>query len=356
MEAPSVAKRLLVAVLALAMLMLSGTMVWAVAEDLSGSDIVPAGVRLIGPNGRPVDVPAGMTRDALRSFIQTNVADPVLQPITVRYQKRAFVLSPRQRGLVKVNVEAMLAEAFRLRENTTFATRVMQSVTGATQTVDVKPQYSVDMTHTRVWVGALAKQIDRKPVDATRRVVGSRLYIKASVPGVRTNRLSTANEIRRTILKAQTSPKTVYLPVTMLKPNVSETSFGRTIVVDQSLRKLYLYRNAKIEKTYRIAVGMPGYPTPLGQFKIVQKRYRPTWSNPGSGWASDMPAYIPPGPGNPLGTRALNLDASGIRIHGTYKIHSIGTAASHGCMRMLRHDIEELYDLVSVGTPVYVVP
>jgi lipoprotein-anchoring transpeptidase ErfK/SrfK len=67
-----------------------------------------------------------------------------------------------------------------------------------------------------------------------------------------------------------------------------------------------------------------------------------------------MPAYIPPGPSNPLGTRALNLDASGIRIHGTTQDWSIGHAASHGCMRMHRWDVEELYELVEVGTPVII--
>jgi L,D-transpeptidase ErfK/SrfK len=68
-----------------------------------------------------------------------------------------------------------------------------------------------------------------------------------------------------------------------------------------------------------------------------------------------MPETIPPGPGNPLGTRALNLNASGIRIHGTANVNSIGTAASHGCVRMVQRDVEELYDLVDVGTPVFVV-
>jgi len=147
----------------------------------------------------------------------------------------------------------------------------------------------------------------------------------------------------------------VTLPVTTLKPTVSEKSFGRTIVVDRSQRRLYLYRYAKLERTYRVAIGTPGYPTPLGQFKVTLKRYLPTWSNPGSDWAKDMPASIPPGPSNPLGTRALNLSAPGIRIHGTNKVNSIGTAASHGCVRMLRADIERLYELVPVGTPVYVV-
>jgi L,D-transpeptidase ErfK/SrfK len=69
-----------------------------------------------------------------------------------------------------------------------------------------------------------------------------------------------------------------------------------------------------------------------------------------------MPAYIPPGPNNPLGTRALYLNTSGIRIHGTSKRSSIGTAASHGCMRMLREDVEALYPLVPVGTKIHIVP
>jgi L,D-transpeptidase ErfK/SrfK len=80
----------------------------------------------------------------------------------------------------------------------------------------------------------------------------------------------------------------------------------------------------------------------------------PSWGNPGSAWAANMPAYIPPGPSNPLGTRALNLNASGIRIHGTTSDWSIGRAASHGCMRMHRWDVEELFDRVEIGTPVLI--
>ena len=74
------------------------------------------------------------------------------------------------------------------------------------------------------------------------------------------------------------------------------------------------------------------------------------------GWGKDYPASIPPGPGNPLGTRAMYLDAPGIRIHGTYNESSIGTFASHGCVRMTIADSEALYELVPVGTIVYIVP
>jgi len=69
-----------------------------------------------------------------------------------------------------------------------------------------------------------------------------------------------------------------------------------------------------------------------------------------------MPASIPPGPGNPLGTRAMYLNAPGIRIHGTWSSSSIGTAASHGCIRMLIADSEQLYPLVPIGTTVIVKP
>jgi L,D-transpeptidase ErfK/SrfK len=67
-----------------------------------------------------------------------------------------------------------------------------------------------------------------------------------------------------------------------------------------------------------------------------------------------MPASIPPGPGNPLGTRAMSLNASGILIHGTYASYSVGTYASHGCIRMLLSDVEALYPQVPVGTPVLI--
>jgi lipoprotein-anchoring transpeptidase ErfK/SrfK len=79
----------------------------------------------------------------------------------------------------------------------------------------------------------------------------------------------------------------------------------------------------------------------------------PTWVNPDpEGWGASMPAMIPPGPSNPLGLRAINWSASGIRFHGTSDIGSIGTPASHGCVRMYNEDVIELYDMVEVGTPI----
>lgn len=127
------------------------------------------------------------------------------------------------------------------------------------------------------------------------------------------------------------------------------------ITIDRSERKLYLYDGDTVVKTYSVAVGQPRYPTPTGSYRIINKVYHPTWSPPPSPWAEGLEP-VPPGPGNPLGTRWMGLSAPHVGIHGTYQAWSIGTAASHGCIRMHIRDVEELFELVYVGTPVTIVP
>ncbi len=128
-----------------------------------------------------------------------------------------------------------------------------------------------------------------------------------------------------------------------------------SIRVDLSERKLYVYGgNGEVVKTYRVAVGMAKYPTPTGNFRIITKEVNPTWNPPDSAWAAGM-GPVPPGPGNPLGTRWMGLNSPGIGIHGTPAGSSIGTAASHGCIRMLIPQAEDLFARVFVGTPVEIV-
>jgi len=205
----------------------------------------------------------------------------------------------------------------------------------------------------------VADQVDRKAVNAKVKVVESKVKIRADRPGAKTDVAGATSQLKAAFSgdTALSESKTVVLPVKVLKPKITEKNIGKTIVVDLSQRRIRLFKGAKLEKTYPCAIGTPSYPTPTGRFEIVQKRYRPTWVNPAkSTWGADMPDRIPPGPSNPLGTRALNLSASGIRFHGTTNIGSVGTAASHGCMRMRMSDIEDFYERVKVGTKVYIVP
>jgi L,D-transpeptidase ErfK/SrfK len=128
------------------------------------------------------------------------------------------------------------------------------------------------------------------------------------------------------------------------------------IVVRLSDFRLDLYNGTDIVRDYPVGIGKINYPTPTGAFYVASKARNPTWWNPGSAWARGMPRYMPPGPRNPLGTRALRLDRDAIVIHGTPQPNTIGTRASHGCVRMLREDVEELFELVPEGTAVFILP
>ena len=144
----------------------------------------------------------------------------------------------------------------------------------------------------------------------------------------------------------------IEVPVRTVAPTRSTASLGQSLVVDLSENRLYLYDALKVVRSYPVATAADGYVTPVGTWEIVDKRENPTWYNPAlDTWGADLPAVIPPGPGNPLGTRALYLNAPGIRIHGTYSTDSIGTYASHGCVRMFLEDSEELYRARGRGDP-----
>ena len=127
------------------------------------------------------------------------------------------------------------------------------------------------------------------------------------------------------------------------------------IVVNLSQFRVRLIRNGKVVASYPIAKGQPAYPTPTGEYEINDKQVDPTWTPPDSPWAAEL-SSIPPGPGNPLGTRWIGTTAPAIGFHGTYASYSVGTAASHGCMRMHIPDVEAFYEMVTIGMKVSIRP
>src|SRR4029077_3389813 len=134
-------------------------------------------------------------------------------------------------------------------------------------------------------------------------------------------------------------------------PTISADAFSSVIVINRSVNRLYLYDGMKPWRTFGVATGQAIYPTPLGEWHIVDMQRNPWWRPPDSPWAKGLKP-VPPGPGNPLGTRWMGLDASGVGMHGTPDAASIGYSASHGCIRMRIPDAEWLFDHVRVGTPV----
>ena len=141
------------------------------------------------------------------------------------------------------------------------------------------------------------------------------------------------------------------LPVTgIATPEVLQLSAER-IVVHLSQFRVFLIRDGKRVFSAPIAIGQPAYPTPTGSYEVIAKIKNPTWVPPNSPWAAGLEA-IPPGASNPLGSRWIGTSAPNIGFHATPMDSTVGHAASHGCMRMHRADVERLYDLIRVGTPV----
>jgi hypothetical protein len=121
----------------------------------------------------------------------------------------------------------------------------------------------------------------------------------------------------------------------------------RLIVVSLEDRKLALVEDGQVKKVYSVAVGKPSTPSPTGTFTIERRVANPTYYHDGK--------IVQPGPGNPVGTRWMGLSKHGYGIHGTNEPKSIGKAASHGCIRMARADLEEFYELVAEGDTVELV-
>ena len=104
-----------------------------------------------------------------------------------------------------------------------------------------------------------------------------------------------------------------------------------------------------------MAFGQAGFDTPAGLYHIQNKAVNPAWSVPKKPWAGSLAGTVVPGgtPQNPLKARWLGI-YDGAGIHGTDQTGSLGSAASHGCIRMAIPDVIELYDQVPVGAPIYI--
>jgi lipoprotein-anchoring transpeptidase ErfK/SrfK len=152
-----------------------------------------------------------------------------------------------------------------------------------------------------------------------------------------------------------TEPATSTAPATSTEPaaNATEDAQAVRLLLSLGQRRVYVYRGEAVETSYPVAIGRPGWETPTGEFAVFSQVVNPGWTNPLTNEVS------PPGPDNPLGERWIAFWTDGtnaIGFHGTPNRESVGKAASHGCIRMYNEDVRELYDMVSEGTPVTVVP
>ena len=163
----------------------------------------------------------------------------------------------------------------------------------------------------------------------------------------------------RAALRDQALDRMLRPELQTVKPKVTTgglaSAYGTIITIDRANFKLRLFKRLKLSKTYGVAVGMPGYPTPTGRFSISNKAVNPAWTAPNSPWAGAYANETVAGGSaeNPLKARWMGI-VNGVGIHGTGAPWSIGSRASHGCIRMTVPDVIDLYPRVPVGTPVVI--
>jgi lipoprotein-anchoring transpeptidase ErfK/SrfK len=216
----------------------------------------------------------------------------------------------------------------------------------------VKLRVKLDRPKTAAYVAKVAKRFDRKPVDAQLGLRNLRPVVTAERAGRSLRRVQSLGRIFAALVANARTP--VNLDFRSLEPKVTRASVGPVIVIRRGSNRLYLYDGMRFWRVFGVATGQSQYPTPLGRWHVVVKWRNPWWYPPHSTWAQGAKP-IPPGPGNPLGTRWMGLSASGVGIHGTPDDASIGYSASHGCIRMHIPDAEWLFNHVRIGTTVFIV-
>ncbi len=212
---------------------------------------------------------------------------------------------------------------------------------------------AVQGAQVRSYMAALAKRFDRASADSRLFLRGLRPYITPEQIGRSVDRTGGTTAIVRALKANKRGPLSLRLRT--IAPSVTRSSFGPVIVIRRGSNRLYLYNGMRFRRVFGVATGQASYPTPLGRFSIAVMWRHPWWYPPASDWAKDEKP-VPPGPGNPLGTRWMGLTAPLVGIHGTPDAASIGYSASHGCIRMRIPEAEWLFSQVRVGTPVFIVP
>ena len=296
----------------------------AAAPSAQRMKVVPAGVQIGGV--RVGGLNSEQTRNAIRWWYD--------RPVRFTFYGKHWTVRPAALG-ASIDTDWAVQHALQAKPNERLALKA-----------------SFDSGAVQRYVRALDGRLSIEPVDATATLKGLTPVIAAGKPGLALNRARTARRIE-SLLAVARRPQVVHPAARTVAPSVTTNSFGAVIVIYRNRNELHLYKGSHPWRTFQVATGQAIYPTPTGDWHVVDMQRNPWWRPPDSPWAKGLQP-IPPGPGNPLGTRWMGLDAAGVGMHGTPYSASIGYSASHGCIRMRIPDAEWLFDHVRVGTPVFI--
>jgi lipoprotein-anchoring transpeptidase ErfK/SrfK len=330
--------------------LLAGALVaGAYAYDASQSHVISRGVRV------GYVAVGGLTPAEARRKL-TRVYRKLGQPVIVRSGSQRFRLAPRHAGLV-VHLDEAVSRALARSRRGWFLARTFRDITG----LDARRDVTLRVTFSRIAVSGFAARVERaveRPPRAAKVIPrAGGLFVASARHGLEVDRARLRRAIERALRDAAVA-RHIRVPARRISPKVTVADLSHRvpayITVDRSRFQLRLYERLKLARMYRVSVGQIGYETPSGLYRIQNKAVNPTWSVPHSAWTGSLAgAVIPPGPSNPLKARWLGI-YGGAGIHGTDQAWSLGSPASHGCIRMAIPDVIDLYDRVEVGTPIYI--
>jgi lipoprotein-anchoring transpeptidase ErfK/SrfK len=338
--------------LVLFVFLLLGGAVAAYAYDSSRSDEIAEGVTIGG-----VDV-GGMTAGEARNAVDDALVDPLRDHVIVRFEGVKYQLSPEKLG-IRSDVDGMVDHAVEQSQEGGLPSRLWRYATGDEVDVAISPQIDYSSDAVDEFISKVATEVNRDPVDATIEPTEAELVAVQGQTGIAVDEAQLRSRIESAVQSPDPKQRTVALPVETVEPEVTKeelaAQYPTYLTVNRSSFELTLWKDLEPSKTYTVAIGAVGFDTPAGVYNIANKAVDPAWSVPDSDWAGDLAGTVVPGgsPENPLKARWMGI-YDGAGIHGTDDVGSLGTAASHGCVRMAVPDVIELYDQVPVGTPIYI--
>jgi lipoprotein-anchoring transpeptidase ErfK/SrfK len=335
---------------AVALGVLFAAAVAAVVLDSQAKATVADGVSV---SGVPV---GGLTPAQARAKLRRELLEPLGAPVVVHHGTKTWRLSA-EKARISANIGAMVDAAMARSRRGSMLGRAWRQITGGQVTADLPMKVAFSHTAVRRLVSRVEDSVNRAPRDA------SLSYAAAGVSKVQgqTGLAVRAEQLEDQILGAMGragAARTFVAHTRRIQPKVTSGQlakrFPAVIIIDRAAFTLRLFKGLRLARTYPIAVGRQGLETPAGLYDIQSMQVNPSWHVPNSPWAGTLAGrVIPPGPDDPIKARWMGFNG-GAGIHGTAEDGSIGTAASHGCIRMHIPDVVDLYKQVTVGAPVYV--
>ena len=321
----------------------------AYAYDSSQDGKIADGVTIGG-----VDV-GGMDEAEAKQAVRRQLLAPLRHSVRVGYSGNSWTLDDGVR--LHADLDRAVENALAASREGGLPSRLVRYVSGGGVDKNVSTGITYSQRAVNRFVRRVAAAVDREAQNADVEPSGDSLAVTPAKYGRKLRDNLLTRQIDTAVVNAQ-ADHSIAAHTHPVKPEVTAgevaAEYPSYLTLDRATFTLRLWEHLKLAKTYTVAVGQEGLETPEGLYDIQEKQENPSWHVPDSAWAGDLAGQvIPPGPEDPIKARWMAI-FEGAGIHGTEETESLGSAASHGCVRMSIPDVEELYDRVEVGTPIYI--